>query len=220
MVKVKRKKYPLNPTLKLVNPEGRATSEFFRILTAIGELIENISILPGEIGEDELAEFAVSLSKLQDNAVGVGKLAAGSIWVSTLFVDEVIITSKVGAGQMTGGVSATQPADAPMNTAAVSANMNVAYGSARISFIASQSRPTSGSGNFGNYLLRILRNGTPIKVLSIYYDDNFAGVVGIVAIDSPGVGVHTYTIDTQLVSGTGNLHIVAGGELVVENFKR
>lgn len=205
MVEVTRAKYPLNPTLKLTTPEGRATSEFFRVLKAIGDLISAITIEDGEVTADKIGAEQIT----------AGKLAAGSINVTTLFVDEIIITSKVAPNAITDvSIGQQVGSGAPDGATLVSAIVPVTSTSNTgviLTFTAVQGLPVVNAANFGSWQMSLQRNGVTIDSTgAIYYDDNFANLIAVQFVDeTPGTNP-TYSIIASTLSGPGDFSISDG----------
>ena len=204
MVEVKRRKYPLNQTLKLVDGEGRATSEFFRILKAIGDLISTISIEDGE--------------------VITSMLEAEIIRVSTLFADEVIITGKIAQNAVSELTALTQVGSVgPNGNTIVSGVVPVTTTGNTgllLTFTGYMSKPTFDPSNFGDWSIQLNRNGVQIgSTPPLYYDDNFAYQPVASFIDpTPGTNP-VYSLTTTLHSGLGNFG-VSGGVLNAGLLKR
>lgn len=224
MVAVTKKKYQISPTLRLTDGDGRATAEFYRVLTAIGVLLETISIEPGEITEEKLAALAVSAAKLQNGAVVIGKLAAGSIHVSTLFADSVVITNKVAANaisELTGLVQVGSVG--PGGTTILSGSVPVtSTGNTGLllTFTAFMDKPTFDPANFGEWSIQLNRNGVQIaSTPPLYYDDNFSYQPVASFIDPTPGSNPTYSLTCTLHSGLGNFN-VSGGVLNVGLLKR
>lgn len=209
--------------MRLVDGEGRPTSEFMRFLRDAVELINAVHLVPGEVTNEMLADLAVSATKLQDAAVVIGKLAAGSIHVSTLFVDEVIVTNKVAQNAISeltallqvgsvgpGGVilSGAVPITSTNNTGLL------------LTLTAFMDRPALGTGNFGYWSIQLRRNGVQIDTTpQLFYDDNFSYQPVASFIDpTPGTNP-TYEVRTTLHGGDGNFSIT-GGVLNVGLLKR
>jgi hypothetical protein len=204
MVEVTRAKYPLNPTLKLVDAEGRATAEFFRILRAIGDLINNIAIEDGEITTQ--------------------MLEAEIIRVSTLFADEVIITGKVAPNAITELTAGLQVGlVGPNGDVAVDVDVPVTTTNntgVLLVYTAVMTLPTPNAANFGTWGLTLQRNGVTIDSTPLlYYDDNFMyPVVASFVDETPGTNPN-YTLTTFLNSGLG-LFALEGGLLNCSLLKR
>jgi len=203
MVEVSRKAYPLNPTLQLVTPEGRATAEFFRILKAIGDLIGNITIEDGE--------------------VVTSMLEAEVIRVSTLFADEVIITSKVALQAITEITTGTQPFPVGPNgnQILITDVPTVADNTAvLIQYVGFMALPSPDPSNVGGWQIYLYRNGSLIAATPVLnYDDNYAYPVSVVFIDEAAGVDPEYQLLTHLVSGAGNFTI-GGGQAVFTQLKR
>jgi hypothetical protein len=195
MVEVTRAKYPLNPTLKLVNAEGRATAEFFRVLKAIGDLISNIEIEDGEV-KTEMLEAQI-------------------IRVSTLFADEVIITSKVAPNAISDITIAQQVGlnypDGSVIVSTVVPVSSVNNTGVILTFTGVQGLPATNSSNFGSWRLTLYRNGVMIDSTGdIFYDDNFATLIAAQFVDtSPGTDP-SYSIVAVTTAGPGDLSIYSG----------
>lgn len=209
LVEITKSTPTISPTLKLVNGEGRPTSEFMRFLRAALEIIDAVNIVPGEITEEELADLAVSAAKLQDSAVVIGKLAAGSIHVSTLFADEVVITSKVAQNAITLGAAANG-ADATVALAdgeveLISEDITITNGGDVT--ILFNSLATSVDSNFPETDYRLKRNGTVLLTKRWAVDDE-EGVRDTILnyVDTPGNGTHTYSVTAELIELTGVAH--------------
>jgi hypothetical protein len=204
MVEVQRKKYPLNPTMKWTDAEGRLTAEGFRIIRAIGELIENISIEDGEVRTE--------------------MLEAEIIRVSTLFADEVIITNKIKPNAVSElsalfQVGSTGPGGGTIVSGAVPIT-TLSNTGLLLTLTAFMDRPNLDSGNFGYWSMQLNRNGTQIDTTpQLYYDDNFSYQPVASFIDPTPGADPTYSVTTTLHSGDGDFSIT-GGVLNVSLLKR
>jgi hypothetical protein len=138
----------------------------------------------------------------------------------SLIVDETITTNLMLANAVTSGAVFTQGSEIGSGAELVGGYFNVLYGSVKILFIGSQTRPYENPGNFGGYTITVYRDGTPINSLPIFYDDNFSGIAALAAVDTPGPGTFYYSIGTSVGSGMGGFTFAAGGQLILDNFKR
>ena len=138
----------------------------------------------------------------------------------SLMLDETVNTNVLMANSVFGGVSATQVSTVGAGSGIVGVYYAVAYGTVKVSFTGAQARPSSGASNFGLFYTRLLRNGVVIKQLPYFYDDNFSQPLTVEATDTPGPGTHYYSSDTYVADGPGLFNVEAGGEIIVENFKR
>lgn len=224
MAEISEDDYPLNPTLRLVNTEGRATAEFFRILKAIGKILRAVNVVDGEITTEKLADLAVQASKLDDGAVVIGKIAAGAIYVNTLFVDEVVWTNAVKPNAISEITALTQAGSAGPNgatlvsgTVPIDSTNNTGM---LLTFTSYMDRPAEGMSNFGYWGLYLYRNGVLIdSTPGLFYDDNFSYQPVASFIDpNPGADP-TYSVVSYLSSGPGNFTIT-GGVLNVGLLKR
>lgn len=204
MTEITRKKYPISPTLKLVDEQGRATSQFQRLLRAISELVEAVSIEDGEITTD--------------------MLEAEIIRVSTLFADEVIITGKVAQNAISELTAILQTVPAgPSGDTILSGTVPISTTNNTgllLTLTAFMDLPTPNPGNFGYWQMHLQRNGVTIgSTPGLYYDDNFSYQPVATFIDSdPGTNP-TYSVITSLSGGLGNFTIT-GGVLNVGLLKR
>lgn len=224
MAEITQETYPLNPTLRLVNAEGRATSEFFRVLKAIGKVLEAVNIVDGEITTDMLADLAVSAEKLGDAAVVVGKLAAGSIYVDTLFVNNVVKTGAVASNAISEITAILQVGSAgPDGDTILSGSVPVTTTGNTgllLTFTGFMDRPVLDASNFGYWKMHLQRNGVTIdSTPDLFYDDNFSYQPVASFIDTaPGTNP-TYSVITSLTSGLGDF-TVTGSVLNVGLLKR
>ena len=223
MAEIKKKKHHLSPTMRWVDGDGRLTGEGFRLMRDIAVLVEAVNIVDGEITEDMLADLAVSASKLQDAAVVLGKLAVGSIYAHTLFVDEVVWTNAVAPNAISelsaltqvgsvspGGtiLSGTVPIDSTNNTGLL------------LTLTAFMDLPTANSGNFGYWRMELRRNGVVIDQTPwLYYDDNFSYQPVATFMDPTPGDDPVYSVTTTLSGGLGWFNIT-GGVLNVGLLKR
>lgn len=215
MVEVTRAKYPLNPTLKLVTPEGKATSEFFRILRAIGDLISNIEIEDGEVTADKIqVESLEAISAVLGNVIVNGDLLVeGTVTtgkVALNAISELTALLQVGSTGPSGGtvLSGAVPVTSANNTGLL------------LTFTAFMDLPAPNASNFGYWQLHLRRNGVTIDSTPLlYYDDNFSyQPVASFVDENPGTNP-TYSITTSLDSGVGDF-IIQGGVLNVGLLKR
>lgn len=195
MVEIQRQDYDINPTMRLVDAEGRATGEFFRLLKAVAEIVENITIQDGEITTE--------------------MLEAEIIRVSTLFADEVIITGKIAQNAITEVTTAVQVGtkrvtDLYLIQASVPVTSTGNTG-VLVSFTAFMRRPTVSGANFGDWRVDLHRNGVTInQTPNLFYDDNFAYPVICAFVDeTPGTNP-LYEIVPVGVSGPCDFDIEGG----------
>jgi hypothetical protein len=206
MVEVTRAEYPLNPTLKLVTPEGRATAEFFRVLKAIGDLISNITIEDGEVTADMISVVSLeAISATLGNVVIDGDLVVNGT-ITTGKVAQNAITEVTAAAQ----VSPVGPSGQTVVGVAVPVTTTGNTG-VLITFNGFMSLPTPDPANFGTWGLYLTRNGVIIdSTAALYYDDNFTYPVTAAFIDdAPGLNP-SYEIVTFLGSGLGNFQLAEG----------
>lgn len=207
MTEVKKKKYPISPTMRWISQEpgqeGRLTGEGFRLMKAITELVEAVTIEDGEVKTE--------------------MLEAGIIRVSTLFADEVVITSKVkpnAISELTAllQVGSTGPGGTILSGVVPISSVNNT--GLLLTFTGFMDRPTSGSNNFGYWNLNLYRNGSLIQnTPALFYDDNFSYQPVASFIDpTPGANP-TYTLGSTLLGGPGAFNIM-GGVLNVGLLKR
>jgi hypothetical protein len=215
MVEVARRKYPLNPTLKLVNGEGRATSEFFRILTAIGNLIENITIQDGEVTAD-----MISVDSLEAISAVLGNV----IIEGDLIVEGTITTGKVAPNAISeltallqGGTVGPNGDTILSGAVPVTSTDNTGL---LLTFTSFMDLPTPNASNFGYWTITLNRNGVAIDTTPpLYYDDNFS-YQPVASFIDPAPGTNpTYSLTTTLVSGLG-FFTITGGVLNVGLLKR
>lgn len=208
MAEVKKKKYPISPTMRWISQEagqeGRLTGEGFRLMKAIAELVEAVTITDGEVTTE--------------------MLEAQIIRVSTLFADEVVITSKVAPNAISDITVGVQVGSgSPDGSVIVSVSVPVTAANTTgviLTFTAVQGLPAPGSGNFGSYAIVLARNGTVIDSTgSIYYDDNFAITMSAQFVDASPGSNPVYSIIVMTQAGPGNFSIY-GGILNGALFKR
>lgn len=160
-----------------------------------------------------------------------GMLDVGTINASNIFVDNVVITSKVGARGVLGSSQITDVDVRSSGDVALSSTFNANIAShvvsvsggpiVMIEFSCTQSRPGSDASNNGNYTIAIYRDGLgPIAARTYFYDDNFVpGTIFVKEIDAPGDGSHTYTVKATVTSGLGILSL-QGLKTEISQFKR
>lgn len=244
MASVTKRKYPLNPTLRWTNENGRLTAEGFRIIRAIADVIENVSIVDGEITEQMLADLAVTADKIGTGAVVAAKIAAGSVTAAKisvssleavsatlgnviidgdLVVNGTITTSKVELGGITEVTTATQPVAVGPNgnqillvdVPTIADNTGVL-----IQYVGFMTLPTANPANVGGWQIYLYRNASLIAATPVLdYDDNYAYPVSIVFIDENAGIDPEYQLLTHLVSGAGAF-TVGGGQAIFTQFKR
>ncbi|KQT50341.1 hypothetical protein ASG47_19755 [Devosia sp. Leaf420] len=196
-----------------------------------GKAVEmgRLMLLNSATGQRAIVDKASEYRLISDDGgtlINPWSVVAGVIYLTdvritgSLIVAETITTNLVLANAMTTSAAFYQGSEIGPNQTLVSGNISVAYGSVKILFTGYQWRPQENGSNFGGYSLRVLRNGSVINTLSLYYDDNFAGVVSIAAVDTPGPGVHTYSIDSVVGWGPGQFAFIPGGAMFLDNFKR
>ena len=225
MVEVTREKYPLNQTLKLVTPEGRATSEFFRVLKAIGQLIGNITIEDGEVTTDMIAAGAITAGKITVTSLDEISTFLGDVAVDgDLIVGGTITTGKVATNAITDITVALQVGSAaPSDQTVLSSGVPITSSDKTgvlINFTGFMDVPSAGASNAGYWGLDLYRNGVKIDTTgAIFYDDNFSYQPVATWVDeTPGVSP-SYSVQTFLMSGDGNFTIT-NSTCVFSLFKR
>jgi len=204
MAVITTRQYPISPTLRWTTQDGRLTSEGFRLLKALADIAEFVTI--------------------QDGEVTAGKIAAGAINATNIIVENIIVTGQLTANSVTDiTVAAQASAVGPDGNDVVEATVPVTgtgNTGVLINFTGFMDRPTTNASNFGYWRVRLERNGTEIdSTPSLFYDDNFAyPVVAAFADETPGTDP-VYTISTVLTSGLG-LFTISEGLLVCSLFKR
>lgn len=195
MASITTREYPITPTMKWTDAEGRLTGEGFRLMRAVAELVEAVTIEDGEITTD--------------------MLEAEVIRVSTLFADEVIITSKVAPNAITDvSIGIQVGAGAPDGTTLASVLVPVTSSSNTgviLTFTGVQGLPSPNPANFGSWQLVLTRNGIAINGTgAIYYDDNFANLIAAQFVDdTPGTNP-TYEVYAIALSGPGSFSLSDG----------
>ncbi|MNY83264.1 hypothetical protein D3C86_2259230 [compost metagenome] len=53
----------------------------------------------------------------------------------------------------------------------------------------------------------------------MFYDDNFSGLSGIAAVDTPGPGTYYYAVSSAVSTGLAGFTFAAGGHLIIDEFK-
>lgn len=224
MTELVTKDYTISATQRFVDAEGRLTQKGFEVMKAVARLLQAVNVVDGEITTEKLAELAVTAEKLGDEAVVVGKMAAGSIWVNTLFVNEVVWTDAVKQNAISEVTALTQVGSAgPVNEVLVAGTVPIDSTNNTgmiLTFTAFMDRPDSDPGNFGYWGLLLKRNGVTIQSTpNLYYDDNFSYQPVASFIDEdPGEDPY-YEVVTFLISGNADFTIT-GGVLNVGLLKR
>lgn len=215
MAEVKKKKYHVSPTMRWADGDGRLTGEGFRLMKAIAELVEAVTIEDGEVTADKIQV---------DSLEAISAVLGNVIIDGNLVVNGTITTGKVALNaisEITVGVQAGSgaPNGAPLITIAVPVTATSTTG-VILTFTAVQGLPSVNAANFGSYDLRLTRNGIVIATSgAIYYDDNFASNMAIQFVDpTPGTNP-TYAILATTLVGPGVFSIY-GGVLNGALFKR
>lgn len=204
MVDVKRQKRHLSPTTRWVNEEGRLTKDGFSLMKDFSEFISLIAIEDGEI-------------KME-------MLEAQIIRVSTLFADEVVITSKVKPNAISELSALIQPGSASPNgsmilvgTVPISSTNNTGL---MLTFTGFMDKPTPDPSNVGYWSIQLNRNGVEIgSTPPLFYDDNFSYQPVATFIDeNPGTNPE-YSLTTTLHGGLGNF-VITNSVLNVGLLKR
>lgn len=206
MVKVERKKRHLSPTTRLVDSEGRLTTDGFKLIKDLAEFISLIAIEDGEIKANMIeVESLEAISAVLGNVIINGNLV----------VEGTITTGKIGSNAVTGitagiQVSPVSPHFADIVSVAVPIS-NTGITGVLISFTGFMARPGTGSGNFGDWGIQLKRNGVVIdNTPGLFYDDNFAYPVACTFVDlNPGINP-VYTLSTAIYSGPGNFTLGGG----------
>lgn len=191
MVEVSKTKYPLNPTLKWTDSEGRLTSEAFRIIRAIGELINNITIEDGEVTADKISV---------DSLEAISAVLGNVIIDGDLVVNGTLTTPKHQNNSITifSGTTPSGTVNFSLTEQTIQTHVVTSDGGAVLLVVgANVGFTTIGASNFGPTTWRIRKNGTDVDSRQINVDDSWTGLQTWVWIDtSPGTSPNTYTLTT------------------------
>jgi hypothetical protein len=188
MANITTREYPITPTMRWTDPEGRLTGEAFRLMKAVAELVEAVTIEDGEVTTE--------------------MLEAEIIRVSTLFADEVIITGKIAQNAISEVTAILQAGSVGPNGQTVLSGVvpvtTTNNTGLLLTFTGFMDLPSPNPANFGYWQLNLLRNGVIMgSTPQLYYDDNFSYQPVASFIDeTPGINP-VYTVETSLNSGIG-----------------
>lgn len=108
MVEVTKKKYPLNPTLRWTTQDGRLTTEGFRIMRAVSDVLETVSIEDGEVTTDMIAAGAITAGKITVTSLDEISTFLGDVAIDgDLIVGGTITTSKLEDNAVTATATNT-----------------------------------------------------------------------------------------------------------------
>jgi hypothetical protein len=225
MTEITKRSYYISPTVRVVDGDGRLTKQGFDIFKAAAELVEAVTVVEGEITTAMLADLAVQASKLDNGAVVIGKLAAGSIHVSTLFADEVVITSKVATNAVSVlGYSQTLTDQTAGNSFVKIAETTVTTDGGAV-LVAAFHMGETGFGD-NDQEIDIRKNGTSIFTAAGSHLLNSGGNANkgwgttyAVRDNSPGVGSVTYSYWFRNSDDADTIHARAA-TIFVQNAKK
>jgi hypothetical protein len=204
MAEVSYRQYDVNPTMRFVDAEGRLTQKGFELMKAVAALVSAVTIQDGEITTE--------------------MLEAEIIRVSTLFADEVVITSKVAQNAISELSALVQPGPFGPNGSTLVTGV-VPIDSTNntgilLTFTSFMDKPVFDPNNFGYWGLHLKRNGSIIdSTPPLFYDDNFSYQPVASFIDPTPGDDPLYEIEAYLSSGPGNF-LISGGVLNVGLLKR
>ncbi len=204
MAEVSYRRYDVSATQRFVDTEGRLTQKGFELMKAVAAVVSAVTIQDGEITTE--------------------MLEAEVIRVSTLFADEVIITSKVAQNAISEITALVQVGSAGPNGGTILSGAvpvtTTGNTGLLLTFTGFMDLPAPDSSNFGYWRLHLQRNGVTIDSTPLlYYDDNFSyQPVASFVDETPGPNP-VYSIVTTLASGVGNFSIT-GSVLNVGLLKR
>lgn len=212
-----KKKYPLNPTLRWTDSDGRLTAEGFRIIRAIGEIIETITIEDGEVTAEKI------------NVVNLEAISAvlGNVIIDgDLIVNGTITTPKYNDGSISASIVATSVGPvslggsfATIQTAVVTTDDGAVLLNSTANIWSSNAAP------FDAYCeMRLLRNGSTVHtwigghIWASSGDTNkrFSRTYNY-RDSSPGVGSVSYELQARVSNGSGAAYDIS---LVATNLKK
>lgn len=204
MAEVSFTTYDINPSQRFVDQEGRLTQKGFEIMKAVTQLVSAVTIEDGEVKTEMLESEIIRVSTLfADNVVITSKVAPNAI-------SELTALLQVGSNGPDGEtlISGTIPIDSLNNTGLL------------LTFTAFMEKPDFDPANFGTWGLHLRRNGTIIdSTPPLFYDDNFSYQPVASFIDPDPGDDPEYEIESYLVGGPG-VFTVSGGVLNVGLLKR
>lgn len=215
MARITTNEYPVTPTMRFVDAEGRLTGEGFRLIKAVSDVVQAITIEDGEVKASMIS--VVSLEAIS--------AVLGNVQVTgNLMVDGSLTTGKHASRSITDVTVALQVFPQGPNSPYIVQGVPVAddpdITGVLIDFVAFMDRPALDAGNVGYWRLFPKRNGVEFDTTpDLFYDDNFAyPVVARWFDETPGLNP-TYIINGELLSGLGDFTI-AGGIAIFTLLKR
>lgn len=216
MADIKTREYPITPTMRLTDAEGRATGEFFRLLKAISALVEAVTLVDGEVTAD----------KIQVDSLEAISAVLGNVIINgDLVINGTVTTGKLAANSATDVTVAIQVGNiSPYSdfiSQGVPAVSDPDITGMLITFFGFMDRPDLSSGNNGRWKMLLRRNGVQIdETPPQFYDDNFAYPLVAAWFDpSPGVDP-VYTIGGDVLSGPGDFNVLEGSLATFTLLKR
>lgn len=216
MAKINSKEYPVTPTMRLTDNEGRATGDFFRLLKALATIAETITIEDGEI-KAEMIDVV--------NLEAISAVLGNVVINGSLVINGTVTTGKLGSNAATDVTVAMQTIDRyPYQNfigQGVSVESDPDITGMLITFFGFMDRPDLDIANNGRWKMVLQRNGVTIdETPPQFYDDNFAYPI-VAAWFDPDPGVDpTYIIAGEVITGPGNFLVLAGGLATFTLLKR
>lgn len=190
------------------------------------DIVEDV-LNPGEyLGEITLDADRLKLGRADEAGSFPFYIDGGIVYIETAVIKNLSIgTEKVSPRGVTDAtigeqVGSADPGDPYFVTQGVPVADDPNITGMLIDFTAFMARPSIGSGNFGDWRIRLYRNGVHIKETpNLYYDDNFAYPVVAKWFDNaPGIDP-VYLINGSVISGPGDFQ-VSGGLAIFTLLKR
>lgn len=200
MASITTREYPITPTMRWVDSEGRLTGEGFRLMKAVAELVEAVTIEDGEITADMISVTSLeAISATLGNVVIDGDLVVnGTITTGKIALQAVTeITIALQGGGVGPSGALVLSADVPVTDTGTTGVL--------IQFAGFMDKPVFDAANFGYWSIQLYKNGSPIDgTPGLFYDDNFSyQPVAFWVDESPGTDPE-YEIYTVLGSGPGD----------------
>lgn len=201
MVAINKQVYQISPRSRFTDGHGYLTGEAYRMLSAISEILNSVTIEDGEITAEK-----ISVTNLEAISATLGNVVIdGDLVVNGTLTTPKYVPNSVSQPVASNGADITVTSGGG-ETEIHTEDITLDYaGDVTILF---NSLAQSTNSNFPLTTYRLKRNGTPIVTKSWYVDDQEGSRDTILAFvdENPGTGDHTYSVTAQLNSPTAVAH--------------
>ena len=204
MASISARRYQINPTTIFVGADGKLTGEAYRLMKAISNIVNAVTIDDGEVVTSMIAADAVTADKISVANLEAVSATLGNVVVDgDLIVNGTLTTPKHEANSITQGAAANGSNitvdDSDGETEIHTDDITVDFGG-DVSILFN-SLAGSANSKFPLTTYRLKRNGTTILTKAWYVDD-IEGTRDTIMnfVDQPGTGTHTYSVTCEVAA--------------------